>query len=558
MMNSLKRCIPKFKTYLWIASLMTAVWLGFVGYMVEQAITEGREITGLMKGTLQGTAAIVALLGVVFSLHWTGKAIAQGLDAKDTRQLEHYQQQIEEADRARRTFSLEIKAAGLAIDKHQQSTLWKKIKQKNDNFASIYSQDPKDYSNSADRRWTDADINIRAAARHSARDAVAYWPVPSFALAPPKQPNDKNDRAAGGISSARNGATLGVNLFLWQDAENTTHAQRILQKLFQFFDNNSEVPEAFVFSEDGDSTRSGYRVPGTPGLSDGYYLPKTLDSMTGLLVARTDRVDRYLRPYAVRQQEDNQDKSTDLGKLWFFYWDRDRKFDRLYELEKHAEGVAEPLSPSTMSSDYWHAQLPEFWKTISNRGPGDFRPTKWLPIRWAKHQIEEYDETPTLGYLHRPVKVPMVDERGQPLKPALRARALQSAWQQALDTLPDGEKPQRVFYDTTDGLEVEITLTQALHALNTDGNGLDLNNVNEAFDIGRRLGNTGVSSALVEINLATIASYFDGGISAVFYTGTDGSFTVQMIRPPSDATKAKNAKTRWDDPFKFGAPGGVQ
>ncbi|MDH0749860.1 DUF2875 family protein, partial [Pseudomonas sp. GD03842] len=80
----------------------------------------------------------------------------------------------------------------------------------------------------------------------------------------------------------------------------------------------------------------------------------------------------------------------------------------------------------------------------------------------------------------------------------------------------------------------------------------------EAFNIGRRLGNTGVSSALVEINLATIASYFDGGISAVVYTGTDGSFTVQMIRPPSDATKAKNAKTRWDDPFKFGAPGGVQ
>jgi hypothetical protein len=28
-----------------------------------------------------------------------------------------------------------------------------------------------------------------------------------------------------------------------------------------------------------------------------------------------------------------------------------------------------------------------------------------------------------------------------------------------------------------------------------------------------------------------------------------------MIRPPSEATKAKNAETRWADPFKFGAPG---
>ncbi|MDH0749858.1 DUF2875 family protein, partial [Pseudomonas sp. GD03842] len=328
------------------------------------------------QGTLLGIAQITALVAALFTIHWTGKAVAQTIANKDAQQVEQYRQRVELSEKVKRTFSLEIKAAGLAIDAHQQSTIWRKIKNKSDNFSSIYSQDPKDYPDRADTRRNNASINVRAAARHSARDVVAYWPVPSFALAPPKQPNDKNDRAAGGISSARNGATLGVNLFLWQDAENTTHAQRILQKLFQFFDNNSEVPEAFVFSEDGDSTRSGYRVPGTPGLSDGYYLPKTLDSMTGLLVARTDRVDRYLRPYAVRQQEDNQNKSTDLGKLWFFYWDRDRKFDRLYELEKHAEGVAEPLSPSTMSSDYWHAQLPEFWKTISNRGPGDFRPTK--------------------------------------------------------------------------------------------------------------------------------------------------------------------------------------
>jgi hypothetical protein len=56
-------------------------------------------------------------------------------------------------------------------------------------------------------------------------------------------------------------------------------------------------------------------------------------------------------------------------------------------------------------------------------------------------------------------------------------------------------------------------------------------------------------------NLATIASYFEGGVSAVVYSGTDGSTTIQMIRPPSEATKAKNAETRWADPFKFGAPG---
>ena len=127
---------------------------------------------------------------------------------------------------------------------------------------------------------------------------------------------------------------------------------------------------------------------------------------------------------------------------------------------------------------------------------------------------------------------------------------------QALATLPEGQQPVRVFYDTTDNQEAEIALTLALHGLNTDGHGLELGNVDEGYNIGRRLGNTGVSSALVEINLATIASYLDGGTSAVVYAGADGSLTVQMIRPPDAARKEKNRENRGADPFKFGSPNG--
>jgi hypothetical protein len=111
-----------------------------------------------------------------------------------------------------------------------------------------------------------------------------------------------------------------------------------------------------------------------------------------------------------------------------------------------------------------------------------------------------------------------------------------------------------VFYDTTDNRDAEIALTNALHDLNTDGHGLEVGNVDEGYDIGRRLGNTGVSSALVEINLATMASYLDGGASAVVYAGQDGSLTVQMISPPDEARKAKNRENRGADPFTFGSP----
>ncbi|RMO34235.1 hypothetical protein ALQ44_04985 [Pseudomonas syringae pv. pisi] len=265
-------------------------------------------------------------------------------------------------------------------------------------------------------------------------------------------------------------------------------------------------------------------------------------------------MDRYIRPYAIDEAENNQNKNTDLGKLWAFYWNRDDAFTEQYENEQSAKGVVIPKSPGTMSTAYWQSQLPTLWKTISNRGPGNFEPSPWLPIRWGQHQVKEFDAAPVLGYLHRPIKAPMQDEQGKRLKPALQAKALQAAWVQALHTLPEGQKPVRVFYDSTNNPESEIALNNALHDLNKDGHGLELGNVEEGYDIGRRLGNTGVSGALVEINLATIASYKDGGVSAVVYAGTDGSLTVQMVRPPDDARKAKNSQNRGADPFTLGSP----
>ncbi|KAB0484179.1 type VI lipase adapter Tla3 domain-containing protein, partial [Pseudomonas reinekei] len=444
---------------------------------------------------------------------------------------------------------------GLAVDDWHQSSIWREIKKTNNNFTSIYSRDPKDYDSSLSSRGITRNINIRVAFKHSAGEAVAYWPIPVFALGPP-DPYKTGYRAAGLISSGRNKATLGVTQFLWQDDESTTHAQGMIERLFQFFDDNPQVPQALITSRDGDVTRDVYRKPGTPGLQSVQVVPTVYESMTGLLVTRSDRVDRYIRRYATHEREDNQNKDTDLGKLWAFYWQQAPKFRKAYEEAERTKGAEDPLAPGTMSTAYWQSQLPTLWQTISNRGPGEFEPSPWLPIRWAQHQVKEFDAAPVLGYLHRPIKVSMQDENGKRLKPALQAKALQAGWLEALDTLPEGHKPVRVFYDTTDNQEAEIALTLALHGLNTDGHGIELGNVDEGYNIGRRLGNTGVSSALVEINLATIASYLDGGTSAVVYAGQDGSLTVQMIRPPSEARKEKNRQNRGADPFKFGSPSG--
>ncbi|WP_212627131.1 DUF2875 family protein [Pseudomonas sp. PP3] len=548
------RTLPTLKPYLWIAGVLLIFWIGFVWLVQIKAQELNMELRDMNQVMRWGIAAIVGPILLVFTVHWWGKAVASERAELAAYKADFKAKIAERQATQVRTYALEIRGVGLAVDDWHQSSIWREIKKTNNNFTSIYSRDPKDYDSSLSSREITRNINIRVAFKHSAGESVAYWPIPVFSIAPPKQPSDTG--AASNIHNGRNAATLGVTLFLWQDAENTTHAQGMIERLFQFFDDNPEVPQALIVSEDGDVTRDGLRVIGTPGLQNGHVVPTVYESMAGLLVTRSDRVDRYIRRYATHEREDNQNKGTDLGKFWAFYWKQSREFLDVYEESERAKGAQDPLAPGTMSTAYWQSQLPTLWQTISNRGPGEFEPSPWLPIRWAQHQVKEFDAAPVLGYLHRPIKVSMQDENGKRLKPALQAKALQAGWLQALDTLPEGHKPVRVFYDTTDNQEAEIALTLALHGLNTDGHGIELGNVDEGYNIGRRLGNTGVSSAPVEINLATIASYLDGGTSAVVYAGADGSLTVQMIRPPDAARIAKNLKNRGADPFKFGSPSG--
>ena len=536
----------------WIAGILIDVWLGYVWFIEPISQVENMESRDVGAMIRQGIVGVFGALILAYSGHWWGKALAS-----EEKQLADYRSSVmaKKAEQAEqeRTYSLEIRGSGLAVHRRHQSEIWQQIEKKKDNFASIYSKNSSDYKPSLDSRRITQSINIRVAFKHSAGNSVAYWPIPVFALGPP-DPYEKGYKAAGLISSGRNNATLGVTLFLWQEDENTTHAQTMIEKLFQFFDDNPRVPQALIASEDGDVTRNVYRERGTPGLQNVSVVPTVYESMTGLLVTRSDRVDRYIRPYVTNDSEDNQNKNTDMGKLWAFYWKHSPMFRKVYEEAERAKGAEEPDAPGTMSSTYWHAQLPDLWRTLNNRGSGEFMPSPWLPARWARHQVAEFDAAPVLGYLHRPIKVSMQDETGKRLKPALQAKALQAGWLQALDTLPRDQKPVRVFYDSTDNTAGEIALTVALHTLNTDGHGLDLGNVEEGYDIGRRLGNTGVSSALVQINLATIASYKDGGVSAVVYSGSDGSVSVQMVRPPDEARKAQNQKNRGVDPFKYGAP----
>ncbi len=501
-----------------------------------------------------GLCAIAALTALAFAGHWAingvrfgGATTAAGPVAPTIVGPEI----LDQADQA--TWSLELRGVGIAPEINHQSSVWRLIQEKRDNFTSVFSQDPQDYPDSSQGRGTSASIRTGAAFEYAATDSVAYWPIPAFVAEPPRREPTNEQQAASLIRNGRNKGSLGVTLFLWQQDANALHAQRLIAQLFEFFDAHPEVPQALIASRDGDVVREMYRPYGTPGLADGHYLPEVLDNTAALLVSRSDRVDHYLRSYAPDYRENNQTTDTDLGRLWDFYWKRADLAEDEFDAAARAKGTPDAISPGTMTSAYWQAALPELWKTIDNRGPGQFTPTPWLPVRWTRHQVAEFDRAPKLGHLHRPVKVPLRDEQGKPLKPALQAKALKAGWAQALATLPPGHGPVRVFYDSTDNQDSIIALNTALHELNADGHGLDPANVDEGYDIGRRLGDTGLGSALVQIGLAAIASYKDGGVSAVMYAGEDGSVSLQMVRPPSAEEKKHNAPYGEEDPFMYRA-----
>ncbi|WP_186060657.1 type VI lipase adapter Tla3 domain-containing protein [Burkholderia gladioli] len=450
---------------------------------------------------------------------------------------------------------LEVRGLGAVTGYETNQEIWAKIVQKADNHASYLSSNPEDYPDSEDARLDDMRVSITTSFKLGARHAVEYWPVPVIVWGPAKNAHNAY-RAAMNIADSRQKAGLGVTLFLWQEDANGDDGAAMLEKLFDFFDAHPDVPAALVYSLDGSTMRSLLGAPGSGGAAPAAHArPALPDSIVAMLVSRSDRVDRLVRPFAVEQTEqiDRTHGEYDVVKLWNFYWDKNddrgpEGFDAHYRKQAKAAGVDDPDSIGTMTASWWQAQLPAFWKTIGNQGPGQFTTSSYLPVRWTNWQLRQFDDAPLLGYLHRPVDVKLTDDHGQPLKTAAQAAALKAGWEQAVAALPQGREPRRVFYDTTADRLWVVPLNQALAQVGAGAPSLD--DVKEGYDIGARIGNTGVSSPLVQIGLGLIAGYDDGGASATVNRRPNGTASIVMVSPPEDGNKAAWQQKTGGSPFK--------
>ncbi|AMO96166.1 hypothetical protein CFter6_3533 [Collimonas fungivorans] len=451
-------------------------------------------------------------------------------------------------------FALEVRGMGVVVADKADEEIWQAIEEKADNYASYASRNPEDYTNSAGQRLSDLGVSTGLSFKEGARHAVDQWPLPVIIWYPPKA--KRASRPAGDLAGLRQQASLGVTLLLWQEDANTDDGAAMIEKLFAFFDTHPDVPAALLFSTDGSMTRSLVETPGnvdTP--KEGHVIPAMPDSVGAFLVSRSDRVDKLIRPFAVTQTANINKTNTeyDVVKLWNFFWKKNDdqgpdSFEAQFRKEEKAAGVTSP-SAGAMSSSWWQSQLPELWQTIGNQGPGEFKPTPYIPVRWTDWQLKQFDSAPLLGYLHRPVDVKLTDDHGQPLKTALQAEALKAGWEQAVAVLPDNKEPKRLFYDTTGSKQWVIPLNQALAQVGTSAPHPD--EVKEGYDIGARIGNTGTSSPMVQIGLGLIASYQQGGASATVNRRPNGMASIVMVSPPDEATKAAWAQNHGSvSPFK--------
>jgi hypothetical protein len=288
---------------------------------------------------------------------------------------------------------------------------------------------------------------------------------------------------------------------------------------------------------------------GEPERKNGYFVPTLPDSIVALLVTRTDRIDRDIRPYAVEvpYNINLEDTRYDVIKLWNDYWDADTEY------------LNTPNNHEIMPVAFWNERVPALLSKVDSngsqgnllafwdRGKKGFKPNAWVPVRWTKWQLEEYDDAPLYGYLHRPVEVPLSTQKG-PKHDSANAAAMATGWQQALATLPEGEAAQRIFFDTGNEALRLIPLARAMAEAGTP-HPLAIDDPAASYDIGRRIGNTGVSSPFVQLALALMRSYEKGGASATVNLRQPERASIIMVSPPEPDRKAKNRGAA-NNPFR--------
>lgn len=466
---------------------------------------------------------------------------------------------------ARREYVLEIIGLGVTLDKYRQAKLWEALQQGHP-FATIRETDPKKYPWSRDDKDGEEGGRTASTLENGVSRLPMYWPAPSFyADGPafdPRNPISETNPAVGVVASTSSSGLL--NLFISAGWSLSEHPDRLLEQAFTFFDQHPDVPYVVVAAADGLYFRNLYRPKGSePLVRDGYYIPSMPDSSALFVLARRERVDR-LRPFAFEDtsQDDfrNENKRGIARRLFLAHLALSKRVpltkDALYRNPTVPEWLAESARIA-QREEFQPAQSTSFFAerlgALAGGGvvhvPQGWKPSPWFPVPWNKKQLADFDDLPSLGYLHRPVYVPLTDKDGQVLQRRdERVKALTQGWQQALQTLPEAQRksaPQRIVASTGGDADKLAALTAVVQAqAEAGGPELDPGKPGQWVHSDARLGNTGAASWFVNMAIGVLGSHLEGGVSAAVNLRNDREASVIFISPPDEATRQQQNRNR--------------
>ncbi len=522
------------------------------------------------------TVVLVVLAGVGRWLFFSQSTVSNERLVKNEKAFSS----LETSDQVRREYVLEVIGLGVTLDKYRQGKLWEAL-QEGSPYVTIREQDPEKYPWGEQDKDGQGGDRAMDALENGVKTTPMYWGVPSFYAGgpdadPANQPS-AND-PAGGLVGGADTSGMAFHLFslgTWKLAE---RPDLLVGDVFSFFDKHPDVPYVVVSVNDDMGARDRDRPPGTPRLlRTGHYIPEMPDATAVFVLARRERIDS-MRPF-VWDDPNNEFVHTKLGRMYFRLERNVSRPERkqagltpaqigasLDEDPNKRELPRQPTVTEWLEATTAFAQRPDIRGTgitgtlvsmnpFDSRPPRDWKPTPWFPIPWNREQLDTFDRLPTLGYLHRPVFVKMTDENGQPLtRRTDREKALQDGWQQALQTLPEAQRPKapaRIIAATHNNTEQLIALHSLLNQQAQAGHPeIDTGKSSQFIDTDKRLGNTGAATWFVQMAIGVMGSYRDGGISAAVNLRDPAEASIIFISPPPEEKRKNQQHAIGGDVFR--------
>lgn len=429
------------------------------------------------------------------------------------------------ASKAAPLATLEVLGVGLSVEMFRQGHAW--LQMQRHPKGSILPEDVKAYETNYTMKDLISEKRSADVLEWGASRFVEQWPIPSISIWAHCYDPETPDSSFGGkttydffnnrVDRLRMPAGMHHHQIASLGSIFLNEPENMLERAFQFFEENPEAPALLLYASDGDMIRQYTGdVSRRPYIEEG---PRRVGSMTesmvALVLARRDRVDA-LRLFVPNSAGDRNAQH---------FAERDRQLNAARAAAR-AAGKPEPTKL-------------------------EFKPSKFIRKPWTAEQLSQFDMLPTIAVLHRPVRVTYrKDKHGNPtFDPAQKASLMHEQEQQAafklgldaaLREVPGGN-PARVFYDTAGaatGRHVVPFTVAAYHSLP----GFDLFKPEQGYDISARLGNTGAASPFVQWALAAIAGYQKKDISMTLNLRQSDEATITVVTPSPPSGVRNNVK----------------